>query len=302
MGKQMQMRAAILFFLSLYATGAPAASPEDAYLAARDGAITKIKQLEAAKADEPAISAEDEKARSDLEARLRDIIGPVSVKGFPTAGKLNLESLTESDVGFGMLDGLAYSAGEEDEVVVTTRPLLSAWLKGKAGERDKDLRLPADAVAAARLDAFFAQAIASDATFSKMADLPMAKPASVDFVMAKLGQFVQDIGPNAAGQIVMALGRGNRVYVAKVPRKAPIAKIPACEAIWAEAKRKADKLQAQYAASGLKDPKLFELSTRTEDQGDKSYRACFNERSAHEPFFAGVVKEAQDLANRMAGD
>jgi len=35
--------------------------------------------------------------------KIRDIIGPVSVKGFPTAGKLNLESLTESDVGFGML-------------------------------------------------------------------------------------------------------------------------------------------------------------------------------------------------------
>ena len=60
-----------------------AASPEAAYLAARNKAIAEIKALEQLKVSESAIQAAKDKAVADLEKRLRDIVGPVAVKGFP---------------------------------------------------------------------------------------------------------------------------------------------------------------------------------------------------------------------------
>jgi len=162
--------------------------------------------------------------------------------------------------------------------------------------------LPADAEAAARLEAFYTFAISSDAAFSKNADIPVTKPAGADFAVAALGEFQQDIGHENVDQIVATVFKGDRVFVASVSRKAPIAKIADCETIWSDALKKADKLAAQYQASGLKDEKLFDESTHAQEQGDKDYRACFNEHAPREPFFAGLTKEAQDLVNRLAGD
>ena len=290
-----------LLALCLTGTAALAASPEATYFSARDKYIAEIKRLETSKASDSAVQAAQDKATRDLAKRLREIIGPVSVKGFPVVGKLSLETLSKEDVGFGMLDGLAFGE-EEQDLLVTTRPLLTAWLDGKAKEKDAESRLPADAEAAVRLDAFYTFAISSDAAFSKNADIPVAKPAGADFAAAALGEFQQDIGHENVDQIVATVFKGERVLVASVRRKAPIAKIPDCEAIWTDALQKAEKLQAEYRASGLKDEKLFDESTRAEEQGDKDYRACFNERAPREPFFAGVTREAQDLVDRLAGD
>src|SRR5581483_1674870 len=249
-------------------TAALAASPEATYLSARDKYIAQIKRLENAKTSDSALQAAEDKATADLTKRLRDVIGPVSVKGFPAEGKLSLITLFEDDEGFGMLDGLAYGEGEEG-LVVTTRPLLKDWLDGKAKAEDEEGRLPADAEAAARLESFYTFAISSDAAFSKNADIPVTKPAGADFAVAALGEFQQDIGHENVDQIVATVIKGDRVLVASVQRKAPIAKIPACDSIWADALQKVDKLQAEYRASGLKDEKLFDESTHAEEQGDK---------------------------------
>jgi hypothetical protein len=292
--------AAFLLAFSLTAAAALAASPEAAYLAARDKAIAEIKRLEASKASDETVQAAEDKASDDLARRLREIIGPVALKGFSGSGKLNIESLSEGDVGFGMLDGLAFDA-KGDSVVVTTRPLLAAWLAAKAREADAESRLPADIAAAVKQEDFYTFAISPDAAFAANADLPVTRPAGADLAVATLGEFEQDIGHDNVDQIVAAVAKGDRVLVASIQRKAPIAKIAACEKIWTDALARSDKLQAEYRASGLKDEKLFDESNRVEEEGDKDYRACFNQRAPREPFFAGLVKEAQDLVDRLAG-
>src|ERR1700689_2968140 len=106
-GVSMTRFAAIALALSLTAGGALAASPEADYLEARDKAIAEVKALENSKASQSAIDAAMDKALADLTKRLKDIVGPVSVKGFPGAGTLNLDTLSEHQVGYGDLDGVS---------------------------------------------------------------------------------------------------------------------------------------------------------------------------------------------------
>ena len=124
---------AILLALSLAAGGALAASPEADHLAARDKYIAEIKALENSKASESSIQAAEDKAAADLEKRLKNIVGPLAVKSFPPADKLNL-ALSDHEEEFGNLDGLtSYSEGQD--MVVTTKPLLRAWVEAKAEEK-----------------------------------------------------------------------------------------------------------------------------------------------------------------------
>ena len=271
--------AAILLALSLAASGALAASPEAAYLAARDKAIAEVKALEAAKASESAINAAQERALADLTKRLKDIVGPVSVKGFAPPDQLNI-SLSEYQQGYGDLDGLfSYGKGNQ-ALLVTTRPLLTAWLEGKAKEEDNEFRLPKDVGAAARQENFYTFSISSDAGFSKYADLPVTKPPGADLAVAAFGVFAQATGPWPPDAIAATVVKSDRVFVAEIHRK-PIGKIPACAAISTKGKPK---------------------ETEAEEQADRDYRACFNAHAPKESFFAGLTKEAQSLVDRLAGD
>ena len=282
--------------------GALAASPEAAYLAARDKYIAEIKALENSKASQSAIDAAMDKALADLTKRLKDIVGPVSVKGFPGAGRLNLDTLSEHQVGYGNLDGVVYvderpTSTNPPYVVVTTRSLLTAWLEGKAKDEDKESRLPTDVEAAVRQENFYS---GGDVAFAKYADLPVTKPAGADLAVAALGLFRQDNTASPPDTIVATIVKGDRVFVASIPRTAPIGKIPACEAIWTEASRKADTLQAEYVASGLKDKKLAQEGIQAQHQGDGDAHACFNARAPKQSFFPGLTREAQSLVDRLA--
>ena len=271
--------AAIWLAPSLAAGGALAASPEAAYLAARDKAIAEIKALEDSKAGESAIQAAEDKAAADLEKRLRDIVGPVVVKGFPTAGRLNL-ALSVHDEEFGDLDGLAsYSDGQD--MVVTPRPLLTAWLEQMAKDEDRDRHLPTAVEAAVRQDNFYTFSVGEDAAFAKYADLPVAKPPGADLSVAALGVFQQADGPWPPDAIVATVVKGDRVFVASIHRKPPIGTIPACRALWTKAKR--------------------EQATEATGQGDRDYRACFSAHAAKERFFADLTREAQSLVDHLTG-
>jgi hypothetical protein len=61
----------------------------------------------------------------------------------------------------------------------------------------------------------------------------------------------------------------------------PLGKIPACEALWAKAKR---------------------AGPDAEEGADRDYRACFNARASKERFLAGLTEEAQTLVDRLAGE
>lgn len=115
---------------------ASAATLEDAYIAARDAAIVKIKAAEDAKKRGPMdgtgdrILADEAQAQAELEKQMRAIIGPIVIKGMTGEAKLNLDSLSEGDEGFGILDGMVYGGLDaKTRVIVATDSLFRRWLK-----------------------------------------------------------------------------------------------------------------------------------------------------------------------------
>jgi hypothetical protein len=300
--KSMRLIGFALVALALFAGGALAASPEDDYVATRDKDIARIKRLVAAKTDDKKVDAEQNQMLADLQKRLDAIVGPFAVAGYPAAGKFTLETLSGGDIGFGQLDGMVHSAGDDGpQVIVTTRGLVDRWLRAQSTEKDADLRLPADLDAALREDNFYTFSVSEDAAFGKTAELAVAKPDGADLVVAALGGFAQDIGPNPRQEIVVTLQRNGRVYIASQVAKTALGKIDACEAIWTAALKKSEDLRSAYQKSGAKNEKLFDDGTKAEDDGDKAYRACLVARTPQQAYYPALVKEAQELADRLAG-
>jgi len=291
-----------LLGLALFAGGAVAASPEDDYVAARDKDIARIKHLVAANADDKKVQAEQDKMIADLQSRLDAIVGPFAVAGYPTAGKMTLETLSDGDIGFGQLDGMVHSAGDDGpQVIVTTRGLVDRWLRDRSAEKDAELRLPADLDAALRDNNFYTFAVTEDAAFGKTAELAPAKPAGADFVVAALGGFAQDIGPNPRQEIVVTLQKNGRVYIASQVAKTAIGKIDACETIWTAATKTSEELWKAYEKAGSKDDKLLDERSKAEDDGDKAYRACLVAKTPQQPYYPALVAEAQEIVDRLAG-
>ncbi|AZO31099.1 hypothetical protein [Mesorhizobium sp. M1B.F.Ca.ET.045.04.1.1] len=279
-----------------------AASPEDDYIAARDKAISDIAAQESANAPVETLDATNTKALADLEKRLSAILGPLAVKDFPATGTINLESLSASDVGFGMLDGLRYAKSDEGpSIVATTRGLTGRWLQSKADEDDESLRLPTGLDDALKLDAFYTQAIGADAAFVKTLDFSLQKPEGADMAIARLGGWTQDVGPIYDQQVVVAVVKGDRVLIAEAPASPPVPKIAACEALWTAADAAAQKFQEAYQGSDLKDQQAYDSANAAWEKGDGDYRACMGERLPGDPAFPALLSQAQQLADHMAG-
>lgn len=277
-----------------------AASPEDDYIAARDKAIAAIAALNSANAPVETLDAADAKARADLEGRLSSLLGPLAVADFPATGTINLESLSDVDIGYGMLDGLRYARSDDGpSLVATTRGLLDRWLQSRAAETDASLKLPTGIDEALKLDAFYTQAINSDAAFMGTLDFPLKKPEGADIAIARLGGWTQDVGPIYEQQVIVTLVKGNSVMIASAPAAQPVPKIAACEAIWTSADAAAQKLAAQ--ATGQKDEKAYDAANAAWEKGDGDYRTCMGERLPGEPVFPALLGQAQELADHMAG-
>ncbi|MDX8502044.1 hypothetical protein RFM99_26980 [Mesorhizobium sp. VK4C] len=279
-----------------------AASPEDDYIAARDKAISDIAAQESSNAQVETLDATNTKALADLQQRLSAILGPLSVKDFPATGTINLESLSASDIGFGMLDGLRYAKSDEGpSIVATTRGLAGRWLQSKADGDDESLRLPTGLDEALKLDAFYTQAIGADAAFVKTLDFSLQKPEGADIAIARLGGWTQDVGPIYDQQVVVAVVKGDRVLIAEAPASPPVPKVAACEALWTAADAAAQKFQEAYQGSDLKDQQAYDSANAAWEKGDGDYRACMGERLPGDPAFPALLAQAQQLADHMAG-
>ncbi|TRC85061.1 hypothetical protein FJV76_30910 [Mesorhizobium sp. WSM4303] len=296
------MRMVWTFLFALVSSVAFAASPEDDYIAARDKAIAAIAALNSANAAIETIDAENEKALADLQQRLAGIIGLLAVKDFPATGTINIESLSDSDIGSGMLDGLRYTkGGDGPTLVATTRGLLERWLQAKAAETDESFKLPGSIDAALKLDAFYTQAINSDAAFEGTLDFPLKTPQGADIAFARLGGWTQDVGPIYEQEVIVTLVKGKSVMITAAPAAPAVPKIAACDAVWAAADAAAQKFQEAYQASDLKDEKAFEASNAAWDKGDSDYRACMAQHLPADPVFPALLAQAQALADQMAG-
>jgi hypothetical protein len=294
------MRLVWTIMFALAGSVAFAASPEDDYIAARDKAIAAIAALNSANAPVETLDAADAKARADLEGRLSSLLGPLAVADFPATGTINLESLSDVDIGYGMLDGLRYARSDDGpSLVATTRGLLGRWLQSRATETDASLKLPTGIDEALKLDAFYTQAINSDAAFMGTLDFPLKKPEGADIAIARLGGWTQDVGPIHEQQVIVTLVKGNSVMIASAPAAQPVPKIAACEAIWTSADAAAQKLAAQ--ATGQKDEKAYDAANAAWEKGDGDYRTCMGERLPGDPVFPALLGQAQELADHMAG-
>ncbi len=291
----------ILMALTLFAAGAAAATPEEAYIAARDQYVQQIKALEEKKNGEATAEREQKKALADLEKRLQGIIGELNVKGYPAKGKIMAESLSENDIGYGLLDSLRFAETDDGpQVVVSTDGLLAQWLRKQAEWWKKQSKSPPDASNALTSDEFYSEAVGSDAAFTKTADIPIEKPEGAEFAFAMLGGWAQDVGPNPRQEIVVALRKGGKLYLAS-QRATKIEKVPACEAIWKDAENKANKIFEQGNGGGPDDAKDADVAWAIQTKGDADYRACLAARAPKEAFFTALTREAQAIADRFAG-
>lgn len=296
------MRLVWTLLFALAGGTALAASPEDDYIAARDKAISDIAAQETSNAQVETLDATNTKALADLEKRLSALLGPLAVKDFPATGTINLESLSASDIGFGMLDGLRYAKSDESpSIVATTRGLAARWLQSRADEEDESLRLPTGLDEALKLDAFYTQAIGADAAFVKTLDFSLKKPDGADIAVARLGGWTQDVGPIYDQQVVVTVVKGDRVLIAEAAAAPAVPKIAACEALWTAADATAQKFQETYQGSDLKDQQAYDSANAAWEKGDGDYRACMAERLPGDAAFPALLAEAQQLADHMAG-
>ena len=155
--------------------------------------------------------------------------------------------------------------------------------------------------AALKLDAFYTQAINSDAAFEGTLDLPMKKPEGADLAFARLGGWTQDLGPIDDQEVIVTLIKGNRVMIASAPASPTVPKIAACGAVWTAANAAAQKFQEAYQASDLKDETAFDAANAALEKGDADYRACMGEHLSADPAFPALLARAQALADHMAG-
>jgi hypothetical protein len=274
-------------FLALLPTMAEAASPEQAYLAARDAQIRRLTALSKPNPSSDKVLKEHERAVAELEKQLKRIIGPSSLlklPGLPTEGKINNDTLTKGDLGFGMLDGLRYASEDyKTLVVVSTEGLFKVWLREHRNWW-RDNNVPQEPTKALRHGSFYTQAVSSDAAVSKYVELPIKKPAAASLAFAMLSNSAQDVGPWEAEDVTMAFLQGGKLYVIRVPAVAKIGPFPACKAVWDRAAKKAE------ASSD---------SMKIENEGYAAFRRRFAERAPREKGFADLVRQAQDIVDKL---
>ena len=299
--KRFSYFSAVLAFCSLVPLSTLAATPEEAYLAARDKAIARVK---AATGD---AGAKLEKTLlADLEKQLIPLVGPVSLGGLPykdlpAKGKIALETLYP-ELGYGMLDGLSFRSEDGNRsLLVTTESLLTAWLKGHAKWWEGQQNPPQNPDAAVRTESFYTQAVSTDAAMLLYGEVPVQKPAKASFAYAALATASQDSSPPAPDMMIVVVRQDGRFLLLKAALQTKVAPIPSCDAAKKNIDRKADAALAAYNASGLKNQAKFDDYTRLQGEANTALQACFAKNLEAAPFFSGVRGEAQKLVDALSG-
>ena len=198
---------------------------------------------------------------------------------------------------------MVHSAGDDGpQVIVTTRGLVDRWLRAQSTEKDAELRLPADLDAALREDNFYTFSVSEDAAFGKTAELAVAKPAGADLVVAALGGFAQDIGPNPRQEIVVTLQKDGRVYIANQVAKTAIGKIDACEAIWTAATKKSEDAEERLPEIGRQERKAVRRRHEGGGRRRQGLSRLPRRQIPQQPYYPALVKEAQEIADRLAAN
>jgi len=293
-----KVQLAVVIVAAFVATSAAAATPEQAYIAARDAAIAKLKAAEDAEPKNPTgddddkVIALDNQELASLEKQMRAIVGSLAIQGLDGKSAINLDTLNDGDEGFGLLDGMVYGGVDaKTRVIVTTDGLFRHWLQQH--KNWADTALPQEPSAAIKDQDFYTQAVLTDAAIVRYADLAIAAPPGTGFAYAMLAARTQSDLPTQADEIFVALSRGGRVFVANTKEFQAVGPIAACETIRNNlAKRAADAANSDDAAA---QDKANALSAQSETQ----FLKCFADKAPQQAGFPAAAKAAQALLDRL---
>jgi hypothetical protein len=278
---------------------ARAASATESYLGARDRYIAVESAKDKAHAAEygagKAVLARQERELGNLEKQLRRIVGPLDLEGFPREGTINLTTLVP-ELGFGLLDGLAFdSADKHTRIVVTTDALLASWLPTKNWAH-----VPRDIDGAVRSEAFYSQGIDNDdAAITKFAEIPVTAPPKARLAHAMLVLRAQDFTPGPPDEIIVTVVQGDKVFIVSRRHAVALDRIADCDAIARDYQAKADAASAAYRSSNLRDKASIDESEKFENDGDIAYRQCFGEHVKEQRAFATVIRQAQGIVDSL---
>lgn len=301
-----------LFAAPIALAAPPAKTAEDRYIAARDAAIKNISAIyDAGNRDEDARKAE-EAASADLLEQMRVILSEPDRDGFGPP-KLNVDTFSKGDEGFGTLDGLRFDAklgmnGEtagqngadgkyvepKSHIIITTQSLLERWLRAHKdwwGKKNKNV--PQQIGAALKDESFYTQAISSGAAVVNFNSLPVEKPAAASFAHAMLAGRTQSELPDAADHVFTAAIANGKVYIAYGLIDPPV-QAPDCLAIRGDYIKKADQA-AEDLQSGKIDRKVYDKLGDIRQKGDDAYKRCFTQNAPNRPFFNEAAQQAQRL-------
>ena len=273
---------------------AAASSPEESYLAARDGYIKALRH-----SDTDADLERHNAALADLETQLRAIIGPIAIEGFASDGKIHLDGLIAGDEGFGLIDGLVF-AGADDKarLVVTTPTLFDKWLRA---HRDwwPENPLPQDLNAALRDDDFYTQGLSADSAFVTYAEIPVARPAWATIAFAMLATRTQDLVGPVPDEINIFVRGADRVFIVTAKTTIRAGPIAACDALRKQLEQKAATARVASEAAGGKDEALNDKFDRLTREAERAQPSCFGTRARQQAFFPALVRQAQALIDAL---
>jgi hypothetical protein len=284
------MKLLVLAALLLSTLPAFAASPEGAYLAARDGYIAAFKKTADTK-NMDARNAKHDIALKDLEQKLKAIVGPFALKGYPAQGKIDLDTLFAEDEGFGLLDGIVYGEMESDKnVVVTTDGLFDKWLAAHRDWSQGQPNPPVDAAAAVKTDIFYSQAVSTDSAVVPYGEIPFPKPDGAKFAYAMLVARTQADSPPAPTEMFVALARGGRVFIVNEKLATPMPAIAACDEMKKGFDKKADDADEKKDADGAQ---------KLRDEGDAAFSRCYIEKAKDQSAFKAAADQARAIVEAL---
>ena len=291
------MKFVAIALLVAVAGPAAAATPTETYLATKGKAVAALKHPE----DAPRLPGHDKleaDALRTLSSLIRTIVGPLGVRGFPAHGESNIVSLSDGDMESGHVDGIRVASPDKTSLLVTTAPLVRSWLRANAWWAPLPLD-PATDVGKALLDGpFYTQALASDAAVNVYAEVPLPPKRGGAVTHALLTKKSQDrAAPSPPDGLIVSVVRGGRVFIFDKPLKTARLAIAACETAWTAER---DRIQLLFdAARDASDPAAaIQGPQGLADKAEAAFLACYGEKLATQPFFPGLVRQAQELAGR----
>jgi len=228
-------RALFALLLTALALPAWAQTAEQGYFAARNAASAELKQM--AQEPEynptkdlgkpefftPAFRKEYDRRRRDVEATLRDVLGPLPpLPGVAKVGTLNPALCCYGR--FGALDGLSFEGQGGNRIIVSTKSLVEHWLNESTDFWPVDKKPSSDLSVLFTTPSFFLWARASDWGVDKLVDLPIGLTDNANAI----GAFLATAQPGA-NWIALAIAKGNKVYVSFSQAKTPARPIAACD-------------------------------------------------------------------------